>query len=155
MFVVLSDPAIYEFENEPLASIEWLTARFARLETRRSSDGSEQWLNWVIRLPTDELNGYVQATVTQSGRAAIAYVLSSRFWGQGLAFDAVQAMVSELAHHHHVEQFSAVLKRCNLRSARLLEHLGFAPATLAQAAALGAERDEIAYVLERAEDFLE
>ena len=36
MFDVLSDPAIYEFENAPPASQEWLTRRFERLEQRWS-----------------------------------------------------------------------------------------------------------------------
>src|SRR5438105_11650934 len=62
MFEVLSDPAIYEYENEPPASVDWLRARFARLESRQSPDGCEKWLNWVIRLPSSELAGYVQAT---------------------------------------------------------------------------------------------
>jgi hypothetical protein len=55
MFAVLCDPAIYEFENEPPPSVEWLRARFAKLESRRSPDGEEQWLNWVVRLPSSEL----------------------------------------------------------------------------------------------------
>jgi hypothetical protein len=42
MFRVLSDPAIYEYENDPPASLEWLRARFERLESRRSPDGREQ-----------------------------------------------------------------------------------------------------------------
>jgi ribosomal-protein-alanine N-acetyltransferase len=91
MFTVLSDPAIYE--NEPPPSLEWLRARFARfarLESRRSPDGQEQWLNWVIRLPTSDLAGYVQATVRSNGRTAIAYEMSSRYWGRGLASQAVQ-----------------------------------------------------------------
>ena len=50
MFRVLSDPAIYEFENEPPESVERLRARYAYLEARRSPDGSQQWLNWVLRL---------------------------------------------------------------------------------------------------------
>ena len=75
MFVVLSDPAIYQYENRPPPSLEWLRARFARLESRQSPDGQEQWLNWVVRLSTSELIGYVQATVSPSGGAAIAYVL--------------------------------------------------------------------------------
>ena len=55
MFVVLNDPAIYEYEDKPPPSLEleWLRERFARLESRRSGDGRQQWLNWVIRLPTD------------------------------------------------------------------------------------------------------
>src|SRR4030081_2543719 len=52
MFAVLSDPAIYEYENEPAPSLEWLRARFTELESRLSPNGQEQWLNWVIRLPT-------------------------------------------------------------------------------------------------------
>jgi len=52
MFAVLSDPAIYEYENEPPPSVEWLRARFTKLESRLSANGQEQWLNWVIRLPS-------------------------------------------------------------------------------------------------------
>ena len=59
MYGVLSDPAIYEFENEPPQSLQWLTERFRRLERRRSPDGAEQWLNLVIRLPDGALAGYV------------------------------------------------------------------------------------------------
>lgn len=132
LFVVLSDPAIYEYENAPPPSVEWLRARFTKLESRQSSDGQDQWLNWVIRLPTAELVGYVQATVRPNGRAAIAYELSSAHWGRGLARQAVQAMVSELVEHYQVRSLFAVLKRENLRSLRLLERLGFSLASLEQ-----------------------
>jgi RimJ/RimL family protein N-acetyltransferase len=80
----------------------------------------------VDRLPTSELIGYVQATVYPDGRAAIAYVLSSRHWGRGLAHQAVQAMIAELVLRHRVRRLSAVLKAENRRSRRLLERLGFA-----------------------------
>src|SRR5438093_1256259 len=129
MFAVLSDPAIYEYENEPPPSLEWLRARFTKLESRRSPNGREQWLNWVIRLPTSELIGYVQATLHPDGRAAIAYELSSAYWGRGLARQAVQAMISELVQRYQVHQLTAIFKRKNLRSMRLLELLGFSPAS--------------------------
>ena len=129
MFVVLSDPAIYEYENEPPSSLQWLRTRFTKLESRQSSDGREQWLNWVIRLPTGELIGYVQATVHSNGRAAIAYELSSAYWGRGLASQAVQAMMGELVEQYGVRKLSAVFKRDNQRSRRLLERLGFSLAS--------------------------
>ena len=129
MFAVLSDPALYEFENEAPESLDWLQERFAQLESRCSPDGSEAWLNWVIRLPTSELVGFVQATVHPDGRAAIAYVLASAHWGRGIASRAVQAMIADLVEHHHVRTLSAVLKRENHRSLRLLERLGFSPAS--------------------------
>jgi [ribosomal protein S5]-alanine N-acetyltransferase len=129
MFAVLSDPAIYEYENEPPKSLELLRARFTKLESRQSSDGQEQWLNWVIRLSTSELIGYVQATVRSNSRAAIAYELSSTYWGQGHASQAVRAMLVELVERYQVRSLSAVLKRENQRSMRLLDRLGFLPAS--------------------------
>jgi RimJ/RimL family protein N-acetyltransferase len=124
MFRVLSDPAIYEYENAPPESQEWLRARFARLESRQSGDGSELWLNWVVRLPDGDLAGYVQATV-RPGEAAIAYELASAFWGRGLGQQAVRAMIAELAQGYEVRNLCAVLKRTNLRSRRMLDRLGF------------------------------
>ena len=116
MFAVLQDPAIYVHENDPPASIEWLTERFRRLESRSSADGRELWLNWVLRHPTRGLIGFVQATVRGDASADIAYVLGSRSWGQGLASEAVQAMLGELAEYYNVRTLSAVLKRANVRS---------------------------------------
>lgn len=142
MFVVLSDPAIYEFENAPPASREWLRIRFTKLETRLSADGQEQRLNWVIRLPSDELIGYVQATVRADGSALIAYELGSAFWGKGLAYQAVSAMISELVAHYATRELWAALKRVNHRSMRLLTRLGFTLATDAQHVELDAEPDE-------------
>jgi RimJ/RimL family protein N-acetyltransferase len=132
MFAVLGDPAIYEYENEAPPSLEWLRTRFTKLESRLSENGQEQWLNWVIRLPTSELIGYVQATVHTNERAAIAYELSSAYWGRGLARQAVQAMISELVGHYQVRSLSSVLKRENFRSMRLLERLGFSLASSEQ-----------------------
>jgi len=128
MFAVLSDPAIYEYENEPPASLEWLRERFGRLESRRSNDGQQQWLNWVVRLRGAEPVGYVQATVFPSGVALVAYVLASRYWGRGLAREACEAMLAELAGRYGVGRACAVFKRANTRSLHLLERLGFAPA---------------------------
>ena len=143
MFVVLSDPAIYQYENQPPLSLEWLRTRFKKLETRLSANGHEQWLNWVIRLPTSEIIGYVQATVRQDGHAAIAYELSSAYWGRGLGGHAVKAMISELVEHYGVHSLFAVLKRENRRSVRMLERLGFSLASPEHHMAHQVEIDEI------------
>ena len=143
MFVVLSDPAIYAYENQPPSSVEWLRDRFARLESRCSADGAEQWLNWVVRLPTAELIGYVQATVHADGRAAIAYELCSAYWGRGFARRAVDAMIGELAESYGVRKLTAVLKRENARSFRLLERLGFSLASDASLAGHDLDAGEI------------
>ena len=128
MYAVLSDPAIYDFENAPPPDPAWLTCRFERLETRLSPDGSEQWLNWVVRLRDGwRLIGYVQATVRPDAGARIAYELDSACWSRGFGREAVGAMIRELGAAHRVAVASAVFKRDNFRSRRLLLRLGFAP----------------------------
>lgn len=143
MYRVLSDPAIYEFENEPPRSLEQLTTRFTRLETRASPDGTEQWLNWVIRLPEGNLAGYVQATVLPTGVAFVAYELNSRYWRKGIGSSAVRAMMTELSASCGVHTFVAVLKAANFRSEALLQHLGFVHGDADQQAAYRDEPDEI------------
>ncbi len=144
MFRLLRDPRIYEHENQPPESLEWLRQRFTRLESRRSADGSEQWLNWVLRLPDGRLAGYVQASVRARGDALVAYVLGSEHWGKGIATRAVAAMLGELSSRYGVRIAWAVLKRDNLRSRQLLDRLEFVPATQDEHAELAADAEEIA-----------
>ena len=132
MFCVLCDPAIYEFENEPPLSQQSLRSRYERLEKRGPADSSEQWLNWVIRLPSGVLAGYVQATVLQTGVAYVAYELNSQHWRQGFGSSAVGAMLEQLRIEYEVHTFAAVLKVKNFRSMALLQNLGFTEASAEQ-----------------------
>lgn len=143
MFDVLSDPAIYEFENAPPESEAYLLERFAKLESRQSRDGSEQWLNWVIRRSSGELAGYVQATVMNTGIAYVAYELASRFWRQGIGRTSVHAMLDELSASYSVTHFYAALKAKNYRSEALLKALGFTLHADPAAAGIKFESDEI------------
>lgn len=146
MFFVLRDPAIYEFENEPPPSEEWLRRRYERLEAGRSADGRERWFNWVLRLPSGELAGYVQATVLQDGTSYIAYELNSRFWRQGIGSSAVLAMAEELRVREGVHTLLAVLKARNHRSLAFLKSLGFVRATADLEERIRGGEDEIVHV---------
>jgi RimJ/RimL family protein N-acetyltransferase len=126
MFALLQDPTIYEYiEDTPPVSLQWLSERFRRLETRRSPDGGELWLNWVIRHGEGELVGYVQATVGSDRHADIAYVVASRFWRRHLAHQACTLMLDLLHTAFAVHTAYAVTHEDNLRSQRLLSRLGF------------------------------
>jgi RimJ/RimL family protein N-acetyltransferase len=146
MFAVLSDPAIYEFENAPPTDEEWLRKRYERLESRSSSDGTQQWLNWVICVPGGKLAGYVQATVLPNLTAYVAYELNSQYWRQGIGSNAVQAVLKELQQQYGSETFIAVLKAKNFRSAALLRKLGFVLVGEEQAARHRDELDELVMV---------
>ena len=143
MFSVLSDPAIYEFENQAPVSKAWLTSRYELLERRASADGNQKWLNWVIRLPSGELAGYVQATVLQSRTALVAYELASRFWRRGVGSSALLMMMAELEANYGVRVFVAVLKAGNYRSLGLLKKLGFVPSSRQQLAEYEVEHDDM------------
>ena len=146
MFTVLSDPAIYEFENAPPIDQAWLRKRYERLESRGSSDGTQLWLNWVIRLPSNKLAGYVQATVLPDRTAYVAYDLNSQHWRQGIGSSAVRAVLQELHDQYRVATFIAVLKAKNYRSEALLHKLGFVPASDEQAARHRDAPDELVLV---------
>ena len=146
MFEVLSDPAIYEFENQAPASVEALRDRYRRLEARGPADGRQVWLNWVLRLPSGELAGYVQATVLHDGTSFVAYELNSRYWRRGIGSSAVSAMLAELKNQYAVSLAVAVLKAKNHRSLGLLQKLGFQRASPADEAGWRDADDELAFV---------
>ena len=143
MFLVLSDPAIYEYEGAPPPSVDRLADGYRRRESRVSPDGSEKWLNWVVRLPTGQLAGYVQATVLASGASYVGFEFASRHWRQGLGTASVSALLGELASNYRVHMFVAVLKPMNYRSMGLLSRLGFEPASAERAAEFESESDEV------------
>ncbi|GGY10739.1 GNAT family N-acetyltransferase [Paludibacterium paludis] len=129
MFHVLSDPAIYRYENTPPPSIGWLQERFERLEERRNPHNDEYRLNWVVRHPEQGLIGFVQASVYEDRHAEIAYVFASHVWGNGYAGEAVTEMIAELAGTYGAHHFLAVLKCANESSLRLLKRSGFETGT--------------------------
>ena len=94
LFSVLSDPLLYEFTHEvPPTSVEELYGRYALLESRRSPDGTQVWLNWVLlELTSGMAIGYVQATV-ESRQADIAWVVGTAWQRRGFATEAVIAMI--------------------------------------------------------------
>jgi RimJ/RimL family protein N-acetyltransferase len=147
MFPLLQDSAIYRYlDYGPPASEQALQALYARLARGSSADGTEVWLNWLVRLQGGAALGYVQATVVPGNKAWVAYVLAPEHWGRGYAFEAMHALLSHLAADHPVGSWRAVIEERNERSARLLQRLGFEPAPALQAAAADLTPTERLYV---------
>jgi ribosomal-protein-alanine N-acetyltransferase len=126
MFDVLADPAIYRYLDEAApATREELHRTYERRAKGHSPDGSEVWLNWIVRLSGGPALGYVQATISPPGTALIAYVFSPGFWGLGYATEATTAMLTELACGYGVQRFLAMVEVENRSSIRVLARLGF------------------------------
>ena len=98
---VLDDAALHEFTGGAPLTPAALTARYARLARRRSSDGNQLWGNWVMRVRETGLAvGTVQATLPAAGPAAgpaeVAWVVGLQAQGRGYASEAASGLVALL-----------------------------------------------------------
>ena len=100
MVEVLAEPSLYDYTGGNAPSLELLADRYAAQTVGHSDDGSQWWLNWVvIQRDAGKPVGFVQATVEyDSGRlvADIAWLISPRWQGQGIASEATRAMAAWL-----------------------------------------------------------
>lgn len=130
MFKVLREPTLYRYlDHPPPPSVEHLRAVYGRLEKRKSPDGADHWLNWVVREDTGPPIGFVQATVLPEGTAWIAYVIAVARQRHRLGTLATVLMVDHLASDYGVKRFLASVEADNAPSIRLLQRLGFALAS--------------------------
>ena len=145
---------MYRFvPQDPPESLAKLQARYKFLESRSSPDQSEAWLNWAVRLKSDETCvGVVQVTLPRDGRAQLAYEIGVPFWRRGFATEACRRVIESLFNQGATE-VRAELDTRNVASIALLERLGFKRGALKKRADhfKGAESDEWTYTLPRPE----
>jgi RimJ/RimL family protein N-acetyltransferase len=136
LWAPLADPLLYSHvPQEPPASPQALRERCALLSTRRSPQGDQLWLNWVMCDARDgRYLGRLQATVHADGSAWIAYEVFSPFWHRGFASEGCAAMIAWLIQTLGVQQLVAEVDSLNEASLRLLDRLGFQRLSLRQAA---------------------
>ena len=147
MYEILRDPELYAYlDYGPPPSLDHLRGVYAQLEARVSPDGSELWLNWVVRPQDGAPVGFVQATVA-GAEAWVAYVLARASWGNGYAGEATQAMIDHLRSACGVTRFLATTEAENGQSIRLLERLGFRTATEAETREHELSATELLFVL--------
>ena len=120
---LLDDP----FVRDALAvdEVEGLRRRFTAWETRRSPDGAQAWLNWVVRARDDRRAlGWAQATV-EGTTASVAYALIAAERGHGAASDAVRALTRWLRETRAASEVTASIAPENEASERVASAAGF------------------------------
>jgi RimJ/RimL family protein N-acetyltransferase len=97
LYSVLSDASLYQYTQDvPPESPAALGLRYKRLESRRSPDGEQAWLNWaLVENATGTPIGYVQATVI-ANHADVAWVVGTPWQRRGFATEAAQSLVEWL-----------------------------------------------------------
>jgi RimJ/RimL family protein N-acetyltransferase len=135
MVRVLADPALYLFTGGTPPSEADLRGRYTVQAAGSSPDGSQGWLNWIVRdRRTGRAAGYLQATVTDAAvgntaggnTADLAWVVGTGSQGRGIAAEAASAMLDWL-RAHGVGAVTAHIHPGHRASARVAERLGLAP----------------------------
>jgi len=125
----LQDERLHEFTGGRPATAAELRARYARLASGRSPDGSQGWLNWVVRhRGSGTAVGTVQATLWRNGEltAEIAWVIATAHQGRGYAKEAAAAMVDWLGGQG-VLGFVAQIHPDHAASGAVARNLGLSP----------------------------
>jgi RimJ/RimL family protein N-acetyltransferase len=125
MFPVLAEPALYHFTGGlPPKDMESVQRWFSDLETRKSPDGTQQWLTWIVHLKTQNACiGYVQATVTEA-EADIAWLIGTNWQGEGYAKEAVAMLVSWL-REQRIKRLTAHIHPNHKASQWVAKSVGF------------------------------
>jgi len=125
LFPGFREPLLYTFiaKDPPVAAGE-LMRRFERLESRRSPEGDELWLNWAVREARGGYAGLVEASVGRNGSAHIAYWVFLTHQRKGLGREAVAAVLDHLKAAGASSAIAFIDTR-NAPSIRLVEALGF------------------------------
>jgi RimJ/RimL family protein N-acetyltransferase len=97
---LLDDAALHTYIGGEPATPDALRDRFTRQAVGRSPDGSQRWLNWVVRRRADAVAvGTTQATVTDDDgvlTGEVAWVFGVPHQRQGYAREAASTMVAWL-----------------------------------------------------------
>jgi RimJ/RimL family protein N-acetyltransferase len=101
---LLDDPELHEFTGGRPLGLAELADQYARWQTRQSSDGTQVWGNWVLRIrDTATAIGTLQATLATGGRdhhlggvAEVAWVVARSAQGCGYASEAAASLVQHL-----------------------------------------------------------
>jgi RimJ/RimL family protein N-acetyltransferase len=119
---LLTDPQVRQFIGGPLSAEDAREAvsgpagqRWGSflLEMRHGNDGGEGAVVGVCSLSRER------------GELEIGYLLLPRYWGKGLASEAVATVLAWVAEHLDDEQVIAITQAANTPSLRLLARLGF------------------------------
>jgi [ribosomal protein S5]-alanine N-acetyltransferase len=125
MVGILQDESVHEFIPSNPPSLNGLRDQYRKWESRRSPDKSELWLNWVARLKSNQsVCGHFQAGVNLDQDVTLAWIVGVPFQGQGLATEALMAIMEFLNSRLQPREYKAWIDTRNFPSLALAKKLG-------------------------------
>jgi len=123
----LNDDRIYKYI--PLLRYdtkEKLEKRFTTLSSNEPNDGTCVWLNWILKEKSIDIYiGWIQATIYNNGKAALAYIIFPKYWRQGYAKEACGSIIEHILSTYSVESIFVEVDTKNQASIQLVKSLGF------------------------------
>lgn len=123
--------AIYEFGRDPEVAryMDWPRHTSIQDAIEVLESFAAQWESgsefcWAITTKTENTAIGLIACRIESPKADFGYVLNRRYWGQGLATEAVRAVVAWVMSLPEIDRIWATCDTENLASARVLEKVG-------------------------------
>ena len=128
LFPLFNDETLYRYTTRVVPTEEQLDSWIERWRQRRSPDGHEVWLNWVVRLmPSQEPIGHVQAAVYDDRCAEISFMIGSDYQTRGFAREAVRAATRAMRAHLGIERLRGRIHPENVAAKLVAVELGMAP----------------------------
>jgi [ribosomal protein S5]-alanine N-acetyltransferase len=125
LFAFRSDPEEQRYNDPPLRTLEEAHELVDRLAREQREEGA---VRWGLTLAGDDtvvgLLGYNYWS-TDHHRAGLGYDLKRSLWGQGLATEALRAVLEFGFGPMALNRVEAHTDTENIRSVRLLQRLGF------------------------------
>ena len=124
LFEVFSDPRVMRYwSTPPMQDLSEATRLFEKIQ---EGFRSRQLFQWGIQFEDDLLGTCTLFHLDfVHGRGEIGYALGHRFWGKGLAREAVTRVIAFAFETLSLHRIEADVDPRNDRSLKLLEHLGF------------------------------
>lgn len=126
VFALFSDPAVMRYwSRPPMTQLDEAVASIAEMQ---QAFAERDKINWVIADKSDLVIGTCTLFCFEARhhRAEAGYALRSDLWGQGLAREAVSAMLDWAFRTLSLHRVEADIDPRNDGSRRILERLGFA-----------------------------
>lgn len=127
---VLDDIRLYRYTGGEPPVLEELRQRYEGWRDRMSPDGTECWLNWMVRRRVDaRALGTVQSTVTSDQdrlEADVAWVIGVEHQGHGYASEAAEGLIGWL-FGCGVDEVVAHIHPDHMASSRVASKIGLEP----------------------------
>lgn len=126
IFKYLSDKEVMKhYGTKPFQSVDEAIKAISRYESLFTE---KRGIRWGITLKGDHKvigSCVFYNMVSEHYRTDIGFVLSKDFWGQGIAQEAVKAVIKYGFEHLNINRIEAVIEPPNTASQKLVERLGF------------------------------